>query len=152
MGQYAFLAALAAVFLEFASIIWVGERLGALATVGLLILAGMAGVSVLKAAGAGFLDSIRRPPRDMHFASREAASRFLMLIAGLLLMWPGFLSDAAALTLLFPPIRSIIAGRMAKNVKVETAQWESQRPSSPVIIEGEAVEIEVEDREPRQLP
>jgi UPF0716 protein FxsA len=147
VGRYVFAGIVAAVLLELASIIWVGGRLGVFPTLGLMILAGMAGVSVLKAGGAGLFASLRQPPRDLHFASREAASRFLMLVAGLLLLLPGFASDVVALLLLVPPVRGAMAARLASKVTVHTAQWQSRPAGDPLVIEGEAMEIDVGPRE-----
>jgi UPF0716 protein FxsA len=129
-----------------ASIIWVGERLGVLGTLGLMALAGMLGMSVLKAGGTGLFETLRRPPRDLHFASREAASRFMMLVAGFMLLIPGFASDVLALLLLVPPIRNGIAARLAARVNVHTAHWQARSASDPRVIEGEAVEIDVASR------
>lgn len=132
------------VIAEFASIIWVGRHVGVIATLCLIILGGLAGGSVITSGGSGLKAVMRSPPPDLHFASHEAASRFLVLLAGLLLILPGFLSDMAALVLLLPPVRRVLAAHLAAKVKVHTAAWrqpEARRPG-PLVIEGEAVELD----------
>lgn len=122
----------------------VGQRIGVLATLLLVIGGGMLGSAVIRAAGLGMVDALRRPAMDRRFATREAAARFLLLPAGLLLILPGFVSDAIALALLPAPVRNWLAGKFMANVKVHTAGWQRQTYSTGPVIEGEAVEIEGE--------
>ena len=142
MLRYLLVSIALAALAEFASIIWVGEHLGLIATLGLMILSGMAGMAVIRSGGAGLVATLRQPPRDFHFASREAASRFLVMLAGVLLIVPGFVSDVVALALLLPPLRLLLAARLASKVKVHATAWREPPKAGPLVIEGEAREIE----------
>lgn len=134
---------LVAAIAELASIIWVGQHVGVISTIALLAIGGFAGLSVIKTAGLSLAETLQRPPRDLHFASLTAAGRFLALLAGLLLIIPGFISDLLALALLIPPVQAALAGRLASKVQVHAARWQADPAprQGPLVIEGEAVEI-----------
>ena len=105
MSRFLPLAILGGFLLELAVMIAVGQRIGVLAVIMLVLAAGFLGIGVIKRAGLGLLDALSRPSRDMRFASRDAAERFLLMLAGLLFILPGFVSDLVALVLLPRPIR-----------------------------------------------
>jgi UPF0716 protein FxsA len=142
---------LAGFILEIASIIWVGGALGVLLTLLLLIAGGAAGISVLKSAGtsatAVFKSSVQSPGTHTAFASATLSR----VMAGLLLIIPGFFSDLAAVLLLLPPIQKWLASKM--NVASGFAAAGHSSPphrQSHLVIEGEAMEIEEEfDAGPR---
>ncbi|MBI2717797.1 MAG: FxsA family protein [Rhizobiales bacterium] len=134
------LGLLAFFFLELASIILVGQRLGVGLTLLLIVAGFLAGSAVIRAAGTGLVALLQRPPRDLRFATAAAASRFLLLLSGLLFILPGFLSDLLALVLLPPLVRNLIAAHLTRNV--EARDFRAPRPGP--VIEGEAVEIDGE--------
>ena len=139
---------LAGFFLELAVMIAVGQRIGILATLLLIVAGGVLGTIVIRAAGMGLADAMRKPALDRKFATQDAAAHFLLLPAGLLLILPGFVSDIAALALLPQPVRNWLAGKFADKVAVHGAGWQRPPYSGGTVIEGEAVEItgEIEPR------
>jgi UPF0716 protein FxsA len=135
-------------FLELAVMIAVGRQIGVLATLLLVIGAGILGTGVIRSAGLRMAGALRRPAMNRAFATRDAAAGFLYLLAGMLLILPGFVSDVVALLLLPTVVRRWLAGKLIKSFKgsVEvqtTRRGGSARPPGPVI-EGEAVEIDDE--------
>jgi UPF0716 protein FxsA len=88
-------------------LIQVGQEIGALDTIGLLILVTVVGAWLVKRQGLSVLgrlqDSLaaRRPPTN------ELVDGFLLLFAGLLFLVPGFLTDVLAILLLLPPTRAV---------------------------------------------
>lgn len=139
---------LAGFFLELAVMIAVGQRIGILATILLIVAGGVLGTIVIRAAGLGLADAMRKPVLDRKFATQDAAAHFLLLPAGLLLILPGFVSDIAALALLPQPVRNWLAGKFADKVAVHSTGWQRPPYSGGTVIEGEAVEItgEIEPR------
>lgn len=111
MARIAGFALILAALAEVATFVLVGSRIGVGWTL-LLVLAGfVAGALVIRGTGLSAL----RQARDATARGEPAILPLLAtaagLCAGLLLMLPGFLSDAAALLLLLPQTRQLIAGR-----------------------------------------
>lgn len=141
---------LAGFVLEIASIIWVGDALGVIATLLLLLAGGIIGVSLFKSAGVNAAQVLRSPVQDPALHRGLAGDTLARVGAGLLFMVPGFFSDVLALALFLPPVRSWLRGRM----KVETFGAGATRPGyarrDAPVIEGEAIEIEGEIEPPRR--
>lgn len=94
-------------FLEIAGFIIVGDWLGALPTLGLLILSMLAGSALLRGRGLGTL--LRTPQgRDPSRLVADLGDTLFLALAGLLLLIPGFVTDLLALPLLLPPVRKIL--------------------------------------------
>ncbi len=96
--------------LELAVIIQVGQSLGALNTVGLLVLIGIAGAWLVKREGLGVWRRFNAQVRAGAVPTREIADGVLIIFAGALLLTPGFLTDVLGLLLLFPPVRAAVRG------------------------------------------
>jgi len=86
-------------------LIQVGRVIGAAATILLVILTAAAGAALARAEGLRTLAAIQeslvagRPPTD------ELIEGAMILVAGLALLTPGFLTDALGLLILFSPTR-----------------------------------------------
>lgn len=93
--------------LELVVIVWVGSELGVLRTLGLLLLLGAAGLVLLVRAGVGAARRFRDDLARGAVPDRAALDTLLIVLAGILLLLPGFLSDVAAIWLLLPPGRAI---------------------------------------------
>jgi UPF0716 protein FxsA len=96
------------VIVEVAVIIEVAHRIGALDTVGLLILVSAVGAVVVKAQG---IAALRRAVTDVErrqVPGAALADGALLAAAGALLLIPGFVTDAFGLLLLCPPVRSAV--------------------------------------------
>lgn len=96
--------------LELAVIIQVGQFLGVLNTIGLLLLVSFAGAWLVRREGMGVWRRFTTQVGAGHVPSREIADGVLILFAGALLLTPGFLSDVVGLLLLLPPVRAAIRG------------------------------------------
>ena len=87
-------------------IIQVGHVLGVANTLALLILISFAGAWLMKREG---LNTWRRAQRQVDLGvvpGRELVDGALILLAGALLLAPGFITDAVGLLLLLPPVRA----------------------------------------------
>lgn len=93
--------------LELIVIIEVGARMGALPTLISLFILSLAGAALARHEGALVL----RRAADESRAGRVPADSLLdgaiILAAGLLLLFPGYLTDVAGLLLLLPPLRKL---------------------------------------------
>ncbi len=92
-------------FVEILVIIEVGSRIGWDSTVAILVVLCAGGAWLVKREG---LDSWRRVQTGLHqgrMPTSDVIDAFLVLIAGVLLLCPGFITSACGIALIFPPIR-----------------------------------------------
>jgi UPF0716 protein FxsA len=94
-------------FAELAVIITVATQIGVLETIGLLILVSVVGAWLCKREGTGVLRRIRDSLDRGELPHREVVDGGLILLAGALLITPGFLSDCLGILLLLPPTRAV---------------------------------------------
>ena len=99
------------VLLEFTVMIKVGSVIGALPTVGLLVLTAVLGSSLVRSEGSRpcSLPSRRCSWGD---AGREVMGGMMLALAGLLLIIPGFVSDIVGILLLQPWLRNMLADKL----------------------------------------
>lgn len=128
-------------FLELAVMIAVGRRIGILPALLLLLAAGLLGGFVIRSAGLGLVEALRQPGRGIRFTTLSAAAGFLYMLAGLLLMAPGFVSDIIGLLLLPLAVREWLAQKLMNKIPWN---WQRKSYAPGEVIEGEAIEIEGE--------
>ena len=112
---------LAAPFVEIAVMVQVADWIGVLNMIGLLLVISVAGVFVVKHQGTG---AWRRIRADLQMGRVPAASLVdgaLILTAGVLLVIPGFVSDAIGLLLLLPPVRHLVRAWSSRRFRVRVA-------------------------------
>ncbi|MGI8984958.1 MAG: FxsA family protein [Acidimicrobiales bacterium] len=91
-------------------IIQVGQAIGALNTIVVLILLSAVGVWLVKREGMSVWSRFQRQVGAGSVPGKEIADGVMILFAGALLMTPGFLTDLLALSLLLPPVRAAVRG------------------------------------------
>ena len=99
---------LVAPLVELAVIVSVAGSIGALNTIGLLILVSLIGAWLARREGAGVLRRIQSALSRGEMPSNEVADGGLILLAGALMIAPGFISDVLAILLLLPPTRAVV--------------------------------------------
>ena len=95
-------------FAELAVLIQVGAWLGVADTILLLIGISVLGAWLAKRAGISVLVRMRQQLEMGRVPAAELVDGFLVLLAGALLLTPGFLTDCVALLLLLPPVRATV--------------------------------------------
>jgi UPF0716 protein FxsA len=127
---------------ELAVIIKIGSWLGVGETLGLLLLISILGAWLVKRQGVGVIRRIQAQVNAGQVPGVELVDGALLLIAGALLLFPGFITDAIGLLLLVPPvrlgIRRFARRRLTRRVTrpvVEIRRWTtgpaSRRPGAP---------------------
>src|SRR5215211_7690952 len=91
-------------------LIRVGQVIGALPTIGLLILVSVVGAWLVKREGFATLARARDRIEAGQMPGRELVDGVLILFAGALLVSPGFLTDVVGVLLLLPPVRAALRG------------------------------------------
>ena len=93
---------------EIAMFIVVGRWIGVLATLALFIAIGVIGSLLLKRQGMRALREMQTALARGELPAEPVAHAALLVLAALLLIFPGFLSDLMALPLLLPPVRRML--------------------------------------------
>jgi UPF0716 protein FxsA len=111
------LGILALPLVEIGLFVTLGAKLGLWLTLAWVVLTGVLGVLLLKGMAVGGRDSLRRGFQEgLQDPLSPLAQRALVGVAAVLLILPGFFTDALGLVLLLPPVRALIvrglAGRM----------------------------------------
>lgn len=94
--------------LEVWLLIEVGGTLGGWTTVGLCLLTGVVGAALARSQGSRVLSNMRGTLEQGGLPARELLDGAMILVAGAVLLTPGFVTDAIGLLLLTPPIRALL--------------------------------------------
>jgi UPF0716 protein FxsA len=128
-------------------IIQVGEAIGALWTIALLVADSILGSMLMRSQGRSawrrFNQAIAagRPP------AREAFDGALVIVGGAFLLAPGFITDVLGASLLAPPTRALWRRVVVRRVLGRPRG--GRRPGPPADVEGTAHEIQ---SDPPRLP
>lgn len=137
----------ALVLAEIALFIQIGDWLGVLPTLALTVAGAVLGVFVMNRGGPFALSEVARSVDEMRDPARPLAHGALVMLAGMLLILPGFLTDTVGLLLLIPGLRGWLITRMGRRVEAAGAARSEAHRSGIVIIEGD-----YEDVTPRDGP
>jgi UPF0716 protein FxsA len=105
---------------ELAVIVQVAGAIGTLDTIGLLVAVSLVGAWLAKREGVGVLQRIQSALDRGELPSTEVADGGLILLAGALMIAPGFVSDALAILLLLPPTRALVRWPLLRYVARRT--------------------------------
>ncbi len=129
--------------LEIALFIQVGGWLGLWPTLGIVVLTALIGTTLLRTQGLQTLNRLQSSVSEGQNPMDPIAHGAFILIAGVLLLTPGFFTDALGLSFLIPPVRRYLikagASQMASRsfVFVNGQRFEQSRPDSEDIVDGE---------------
>jgi UPF0716 protein FxsA len=130
--------------LEIAAFVLVGSKIGVLWTIALVILSSIAGSVLLRIQGFGALNRIRNEMAAGRDPGRELAHGFMILVAGILLVIPGFVTDLLGLMLFVPPVREV-AWRFLKRRMVVTSFGTGFGGFRPSRHGGPTVDLDADD-------
>lgn len=112
----------------------VAESIGALATIGLTVLSVMVGSAILRRQGLAMLLDARARLELGETPLAAAFDGLCLAAAGILLILPGFITDALAGLLLLPPVRALLLRWMASRLVMSGP---GSGPADPTVIEAE---------------
>jgi UPF0716 protein FxsA len=101
---------------ELSLLLRIGQWLGAGATLGLVIGTGIVGAWLARREGLRSWAAVNRELGQGRLPGDELMHAFLVLIAGVVLVTPGVLTDAAGLVLLVHPAREWVVARARKRL------------------------------------
>ena len=117
---------------EIAVFILVGGQIGVIATLLMILFTAILGSILLRVQGFATLSRIQQQSAQGQIPGKELVSGVMIMIAGVLLLTPGFVTDSVGFLLFFPPFRQFLWSAIASKVVVSaTGSFNSQqRPGS----------------------
>ena len=103
-------------------LIAIGGQIGILPSIGLVILTGIVGASLARSQGLQTLGRIRDSFQQGAVPGEELLNALLIAIAGIVLLTPGFLTDAAGLFLLIPATRTLCREWLKRRIELVYSQ------------------------------
>ena len=98
---------------EIAVLIKVGGIIGLLPTLAIVVLTAFLGTRMLKSQGRATLDRARQRLDGGEMPAGEIVEGMLLLVGGVMLLTPGFVTDAFGFACLIPPSRRWLASRLS---------------------------------------
>ena len=125
-----FLAFTTIPIIEIFLLIEIGSMFSALTAVTLVILTGFLGAFLARMQGLQTLYRIQESVHEGRMPSGELLDALLIVIAGLVLLTPGFLTDSAGFLLLIPATRNLIKYWLRRQIEL---RYMSNRPKDIII-------------------
>lgn len=129
----------------------IGGMIGAWPTIGLILATAAIGGTILRIQGLRTLERARRQLANQQIPVVEIAQGAFLILAAILLLTPGFITDFLGALLLLPPLRHLIMIAVLRQLKTR-ASWhaaadQSAAPDGGPVIDGEYSEIKDEDED-----
>lgn len=126
--------------IELYFLIEVGSQIGAIATIALTVFTAVLGGMLVRLQGISVLMRVRDATARGEVPALEMLEGVLLLLAGLALLLPGFITDAVGFLLLITPVRrALILSWLKRRGVLRPGQPPPQpdAPDQPRIIDGE---------------
>lgn len=112
--------------LEIAVFIQVGGVIGVWPTIAATIATALAGSLLLRAQGLTVLMRARAQMDQGQLPAREMFEGVCLVLAGALLLVPGFVTDVIGLLLFVPPLRELLRRMIARHLEAKAARGEAR--------------------------
>ncbi|WED26523.1 membrane protein FxsA [Vibrio sp. DW001] len=106
--------------IEIGLFIQVGGFLGLWPTIALVLVTAFAGASLVRSQGIATLMSVQGRLQQGEMPAQQIIEGVMLAVAGVLLLTPGFMTDAFGMLVLLPAPRAKMAKELMKRVKVNT--------------------------------
>ncbi|QIE46163.1 FxsA family protein [Pseudohalocynthiibacter aestuariivivens] len=152
------LAFLTVPLIEIGLFIQVGGLIGLWPTLAIVIITAVLGTWLVRTQGAMAMNDLRGSFSTQRDPTEPLAHGAMILIAGVLLLTPGFFTDAVGFALLMPPFRRAAFQYLRKRVKVARFDMgggqEPHRhyPHDPGTIEGDFQEVDTDPHHKSDKP
>ena len=129
---------------EVATFIEVGGRIGLWPTILCVMATAAIGTFIIRLQGIGLIQRVQQQMGQGALPAFELFSGVCLLVAGALLLTPGFITDGLGFLLLWPPARKVVFAHASKHVKVAGANA-SAHPRSPEPPAEDIIDVEFEE-------
>jgi UPF0716 protein FxsA len=135
--------------IEIVLLVWIATETSVLLVLGLLLGAGILGTYLSRQQGVRAMTRISDEVRAGRMPAEAMFDALLVSLAAVLLIIPGFLSDIAALWLLFPPTRKLFKAYVRRRIEARVVAMR-QAGFSTGTGRDEIIDVKVIDSPPRQ--
>ncbi|MFV0492333.1 MAG: FxsA family protein [Pseudorhodobacter sp.] len=149
--MWLFLIFIAVPLIEIALFITVGGWLTLWPTLGLVLLTGIIGTFLVRQQGIRVIEELRGEMQQMRDPLSPMAHGAIIVLAGLLLLTPGFFTDTVGFLLLVPPIRQWVIGFIGARVKVVNMAAAQNTYRADDIMEGEWEDVTTPQEPPERI-
>ena len=111
---------------ELAVMVQVAGMIGVLPTVGLVVASSLVGFWLMKAEGLGVLRRMQTQMAEGQMPAAEVVDGVLVLVGGLLMVLPGFITSVLGLLLLLPPVRALVRPLVLARVRRRVERGQAQ--------------------------
>jgi UPF0716 protein FxsA len=156
-----FLAFLMVPIVEIALFIQIGGLIGLWPTLAIVVLTAALGTFLVRTQGMLAMGQLQRAFSELDDPTEPLAHGAMILVAGALLLTPGFFPDAVGFALLMPPVRMAVFRYLKSKVKVAHFEMGAQQtrsyqnpgrhPGGGDVIDGEFTEV-TPKRDPNAPP
>ncbi len=147
--MYLFLAFLLVPIIEIALFIQVGGLIGLWPTLGIVVLTAVLGTVLVRTQGRMALANLQQSFARLDDPTEPLAHGAMILLSGVLLLTPGFFTDAVGFALLIPPVRVAVFRYLKSKATITHfqmggAQFSDRRPvyDTDDVIDGEFTEVQ----------
>lgn len=131
--------------IEIALFVEIGGAIGLWPTLLIVLLTAIAGAWLMRRQGAVALADMQRAFAEFRDPTAPLAHGALIMLAGALLILPGFFTDTLGLLLLIPPVRSLLLRRMGRRVRVVSAGFSRPAPEPHRYRGGQVIDADYVD-------
>lgn len=143
--------------LELLIFLLLGSKIGITPTLAIIVITAILGAYLTKSQGLKALKKYQLALSEGRLPHEEVIDGVLILVAGAVLLTPGFLTDAIGFSLLIPPAReffkTVTKAKLKDRVKVVGQEMgatdQSKAAAGPRVINVEAEVIDIPDPEPQ---
>jgi len=104
-------------WIELLLLLRLGHLFGLGATLGLIIFTGVTGAALARHEGGAALRRIRETLQQGRMPTAEIVDGLLIMIAGVVLLTPGIITDAAGFLLLIPLTRGVVRAALVRHFR-----------------------------------
>jgi UPF0716 protein FxsA len=134
----------------------VADAFGWLETLSLLLLVSVVGAWLVRRQGLTMVMRIQRELSGGTVPTKTVVDGLLLLVAGVLLLTPGFVSDVLGILLLFPPTRIAVRGMLIRRYRTRLDFYNGAAPPgrmwSRIVINDDIIDTEGRENRPRRDP
>ena len=135
----------------------VADAFGWLETLSVLILISVAGAWLVRRQGIKTIMRIQGELSEGKVPTKSVVDGLLVLVAGVLMFTPGFVTDAVGILLLFPPTRIALRGLLIRRYRSRLDVYQNPAARSGpmwtrMTVDGDVIDTEGRENRPRRDP
>ncbi len=140
--MWLFLILVGVPIIEIGLFIELGGFLGLWPTLAIVVATALLGSALLRIQGLSTLEELKRSAETGQSPAGPMANGALILVAGLLLLTPGFFTDSIGFLLMVPPFRTLLIKWIAARAQMKMYARAANSQHAPDIIDGEFEVVE----------